>query len=177
MFSKSVYSRWMVLLVLLMACSVLVLGCSQVSEKASEKLAEKALESASGGDVKVDLEDGQIKVESKDGSSSFKTGEDLSWPKSMPADVPQISGAKISNVSEASTAEGQTFMVWFEGISDEDQVNKFKADLEAQGWSISGTTTTPESTYIAAEKADWSLTATFNTEEGQGIIVAGQQKK
>ena len=68
-------------------------------------------------------------------------------------------------------------MVWFEGISDEDQVNKFKADLEAQGWSISGTTTTPESTYIAAEKADWSLTATFNTEEGQGIIVAGQQKK
>jgi hypothetical protein len=41
MFSKSVYSRWMVLLVLLMACSVLVLGCSQVSEKASEKLAEK----------------------------------------------------------------------------------------------------------------------------------------
>lgn len=37
MFSKSVYSRWMVLLVLLMACSVLVLGCSQVSEKLAEK--------------------------------------------------------------------------------------------------------------------------------------------
>ena len=138
----------MVLLVLLMACSVLVLGCSQVSEKASEKLAEKALESASGGDVKVDLEDGQIKVESKDGSSTFKTGEDLSWPKSMPADVPQISGAKISNVSEASTAEGKPLWCGLKVSAMRIRVNKFKADLEAQGWSISGTTTTPSRAHI-----------------------------
>ena len=34
MFSKSVYSRWMVLLVLLMACSVLVLGCMSAKKPA-----------------------------------------------------------------------------------------------------------------------------------------------
>ena len=176
MFKKPVYSRWIVLLMMLLTFSVLVVGCSQIGEKASEKITEKAIESASGGEVKVDLNDNQVKVESADGSSSFKTGGDLTWPKSMPADVPQLSGAKISNVSETSTAEGQTIMVWVEDIGNAEQITKYKSDLESQGWAITTTTNTPEGTYIMAEKAGWSLTATFNTENGNGVIAAAKVK-
>ncbi|HCF49744.1 MAG TPA: hypothetical protein DER60_05650 [Syntrophomonas sp.] len=173
MFDKQVHSGWIVLLMLVFAFSALAAGCSQIGEKATEK----ALESASGGEVKVDLNDGEVQVDSKDGSSSFKTGGDLTWPKSMPADVPQLSGAKISNVSEAKTTEGQTIMVWYEEIGNVDQINKYKADLESNGWTIAATTNTPEGTYIMAEKTGWALSATFSTEDGNGVIAAAQQKE
>lgn len=177
MVNKRLHWGWVLVITMVFALSALASGCSKVSEKASEKVAEKAIESASGGEVKVDLTKDGVKVDAKDGSSSFKTGGDLSWPTSMPSDVPQLNGAKIMNVSEATNADGKTVMVWYQEIKNSDEINQYKTALQSKGWTIAATTNTPESVFISAEKPGWNLSATFSTKEGNGIIAVNEVKK
>ena len=76
MINIQLHSGLTCLLIMVLALSVLASGCGKASEMAAEKAAEKAIESASGGEVKVDLSNDGVKVDSKDGSSSFLSGGD-----------------------------------------------------------------------------------------------------
>ena len=49
--------------------ATLVTGCSAIADKAGEKVAEKGMEAAGGGDVDIDSDgDGKVSIESDEGS-------------------------------------------------------------------------------------------------------------
>jgi hypothetical protein len=68
--------------------AALVLGGCGLGEEAAEKGLEEAMEAGAsdGTDVDIDGEDGNVKVESSDGSMEF--GGDTELPESFPDDIP-----------------------------------------------------------------------------------------
>lgn len=67
-------------------------GCSNLSQKIAEKATDKALETASGGAVKVDTSNGGVTIKGSDGSVAMGGGS--SRPESAPSDMPNVAGAK-----------------------------------------------------------------------------------
>lgn len=69
-----------------------VAGCASLSQKIADKATEKVLETASGGNVKIDSEDGSVAFKGADGS--VVVGGGSSRPESAPEDLPSVAGAK-----------------------------------------------------------------------------------
>lgn len=67
------YQRRRIVLVAVTA-SVVLAGCS--GEDIAESVIERQLEAEGGGDVDLDLGDGDIRVETEDGTFEMTTGED-----------------------------------------------------------------------------------------------------
>ncbi len=68
-------------------------GCGKAAEKVAEKATEQAIESQGGDDANVDIgSDGQVKIETAEGSYSAGTGEK---PKGWPDDVALPDGLEI----------------------------------------------------------------------------------
>lgn len=154
-------------LVALPALILLGAGCASPSERIAEKMTEKALESASGGKVNVDLNsDGGVNIKGKDGSMAVGGGG--SRPESAPADLPNIPAAK--NFFWMGTSGNGIFS--FE-VGDKDYRAVCTAELELlakAGWQKSDSYEMDiEKVMIRTlVKPDYSLTVTCgdNTEEG-----------
>ncbi len=111
------------LLVLTALSLVAGAGCGTVSEKAGEKIAEKAIEAGSGGNAKVDLGgggvvvetdegtyrsdgEGNVRIETEDGTYTAGTGE---LPEGWPAEIPLPDDLEIVS-SSAIGADGQQML-------------------------------------------------------------------
>jgi hypothetical protein len=99
-------------------------GCA----KAAEKVTEKAIENASGGDANVDLSDngGTVKIETSEGSATYGGGE---IPDSIDVSFP--SGGTVMVSTEAST--GASVMVQYEGGNFDDIVASFQNWVDNSG--------------------------------------------
>lgn len=126
---RSTHRRPLVALALLPAL-LLFGGCGEASDKAAETAAEKAIESQSGGDVDVDVDNGEVKVETEDGTyesdgdgnvrietedGTFTGGSGL--PDDWPEDIPMPDGVEV--VYGSSSPEGATVTVTGSGSVDE----------------------------------------------------------
>lgn len=111
-------------------------GCGKAAEKLSEKAAEKAIENAAGGNAKVDIDDGTVKIETDDGSFHAGGGE---IPADWPSDIPLPGSYEVMNVV-TSSADGGT------NISFTLSVDMTVAEAAAlyedglPGWETEGTT-------------------------------------
>lgn len=81
-----------------------VSACGKVSDKAAEKLTEKAIEQSAGGDVDINSEDGSVKVKTEDGSYSYGEGVPEDWPD----DVPLPDEFKVTGGASVDSPEGGT---------------------------------------------------------------------
>ncbi len=127
-----------------MACSaLLVSGCGRakksMSEKIAEKIAEKSIamnmQDSQGKDAKVDISDGRMTIRTKDGETSFSSGEGASVPADFPKDVYVVTGAKIQMAMK--TAEG--FMLSMQVDQEAAKLAaKYESELQAQGWEQEG---------------------------------------
>lgn len=94
---------------LLLALIVLssVAGCDKIAEKLGHKVAEKAIEGASGGDVKVDSSKGGVTITGKDGTV-VTGGTNSKVPDGWPATVPIYPGAAVASAMTTPTAKSVT---------------------------------------------------------------------
>jgi hypothetical protein len=87
---------------------------------------------ALGGSASVDMgEDGEVRVDTSDGSVEFGTGE---FPEGWPADLEVIPGFTL--LASAATAEGLTAQMSASGDQSA-AVDAYVKDLQAnKGWSV-----------------------------------------
>lgn len=108
-----------VILILLVAALLFSVGAcgakKKLNEKVAEKITEGIIEKATGGDAKVNIDEGKITVKGEnDEEYSFGGGE---WPKSQAADLfPQFNKGKIISVMESD----EMVMVILEEVEEKD---------------------------------------------------------
>ena len=119
--------------------ATLVTGCSAIADKAGEKVAEKGMEAAGGGDVDIDSDDdGKVSIESDEGSLEIGGSE---LPDDFPEEVPLPDDFTLEASMSMGTADDQSFTVHF--TSEDADVKQTHDDLksraEAAGFEILST--------------------------------------
>ena len=118
------------LLVLLLAS-----GCfgQNVAEKIAEEVIEKAIEDEGGENVDIDLDDGEMTIESDDGEVSIAMGEDL--PDNFPDNVPVYPDMEI--ISSWAVTEDNKDSYSVNGLTEDagDDVFAWYKD-SLSGWEI-----------------------------------------
>ena len=128
--SRSLRSR-IAITAVAVGLGVSTVGCGKAAEKIAEKATEKAIESEAGGDANVDIgKDGQVKIETEDGSLSINSGE---VPDSWPEDIPLPDDLDVA--SSMSTPDGAT-VSGMTSVGVDDAMAFYEDALD--GWTISG---------------------------------------
>lgn len=149
-----------VLVLAAIACSaVLVSGCGRakksMSEKISEKIAEKAIamniRDSQGKDAKVDISDGKMTIKTKDGETSFASGEGASIPADFPKDVYVVKGAKIQMAMK--TPDGFALSMKVDQAAAK-LAATFESEMKAQGWTQEGSFDMGETRSLAYKKGE-----------------------
>jgi hypothetical protein len=168
--------QFRILVVALFAAGlVFTLGACK-SKTARERLAEKSvanmIEKATGGQAKVDLKDGTIRVKTAEGETEI--GSSKTWPNDLPADVLKPSFGKIVGVIRSSQEEKKYWNVSFEG-GDAGAFDKYADELKSKGWEIKMTTKTGDGGMFQAQKEKVMIVATFtNSGKNVNIVVTNQ---
>ncbi|WP_338747965.1 hypothetical protein [Janibacter alittae] len=119
--------------------ATLVTGCSTIADKAGEKVAEKGMEAAGGGDVDIDSDDdGKVTIESDEGSLEVG-GDEL--PAGFPDEVPLPDDFEVQASMSMGSDDDQSFTVHFSSPdADVKQTHDdLKARAEAAGFEILST--------------------------------------
>jgi hypothetical protein len=117
--------------VIVAAAALVVMGCGK---KTSESLAEKMIEHAMAKDGvqgKVNISDGKVTMETKDGTTSYAAGAGTKVPDTFPKDVQVYAGAKV--LASVSVPNGQNLMLE-SGDSIEKIIAFYKGQMSAGGW-------------------------------------------
>lgn len=158
-----------------LAVAVLFLaGCGKsVSQKASEKTAEKIIEAQTGGKADVDINDKNVKVETAQGT--METGESVKLPADFPKDVYVIEGtikvAFSDNESRAQTISIET------GKSVEEAATAYQEKLKADGWQITGTMNFGDSASVMGEKDSRIVTVAASKSDNKTVVNINVGKK
>ncbi len=89
---------------------VLVSGCDKIAEKLGQKVGEKAVEGASGGDVKVDTSSGSVSVTDKKTGTTSTGGDNVKLPAGWPSNVPLYPGARIGHAMVSGSTKSVTLV-------------------------------------------------------------------
>ncbi len=150
-----------IIFILLVVVVVLMIGWaakSFLARQTAEKMAERAIERATGGRVDIDYKDNDT-VTYKSDEGSFQAGEDVSLPSDWPSDVPVISGAKIGYAGSTNPQTGQAGVSVMFTISKSvvDVSAYYNSELASQGWEIEGTANMGGTSIITANKGERSV--------------------
>jgi len=146
-----------------------VTGCA----KAAEKVTEKAIENASGGDANVDISNngGTVQVQTDQGSATFGGGE---IPDSIDVDLP--SGGNVVSSIEADS--GATVMVEYPDANFDDIVATLQSWVDAQPDDYTAFTSSGggiQNQTWASDTTAISVQTCTTTSGGQGVCVSVQQ--
>lgn len=150
-------------------------GCGpSVSEKVGQEIAEKAIESSTGGQADVDINaDGGATIETAEGK--FQSGDDLSLPSDWPSDVYVIDG-KVKAVIAGKEGSGTTISIEADGAI-KDIAATYKNELESDGWKISGTMDFGTSASVIAEKDDRNVSVMIGEGDEKTSVVLSISKQ
>jgi hypothetical protein len=147
---------------------VLGTGCGAAADKAAERATEEAIEEAAGGG-QVDIDDdGNVQVETEDGSFAANDGE---LPDDWPEDIPVIDGATVdSSFSTSSGGDTVTTAAMTTDKSVEEVLAFYKEELS--GWTVDNESTSefngvPSGSLIAS---DGERTASIGATEASGSV-------
>jgi hypothetical protein len=169
------------LLVLLAFVLLLAPGCKKITEKASEKVAEKMIEQSSGGKAKVDLDskDGSMKVSSDDGKTQTQMGKGATLPESWPEWLAQYPGSTVQMSNQQASAEKLSLTATLLTKDAPEKVVKFYEDLAAaQGLKTQMKMSMPQNGSLESfSKDDQILSVTVVTgSEGNTISLMYESK-
>ena len=129
--------------------SLSLAGCGKsVSQKASEKTAEKIIEKQTGGKADVDINKGNVKVETKEGK--MEAGENVKLPSDFPKDIYVIDGTIKAAISDQAR-DSQTISIETDKSMDEVS-SLYQEKLKSDGWKITGTMAYGDVSTVVAEK-------------------------
>ena len=144
MYIVAVISTVLIALVLTMGCKGRLV--ERITEGAIEKAIEEGIEKESGGEVDLDISEGEISIKTDEGEMTF--GESAELPDGFPGIVPVYPDMNIITAWKA-TEEGK------------------------ENFSISATTSDPgEKIYnwYKAEMSDWEIESEFSSDMGEDGI-------
>ena len=152
--------KFLLIGVIIMAVVVLS-GC----QTATEKVAEKAIESSTG--VDADVDNNSITINTND--SSLTIGNTATIPDDFPSDVYVIDGDVISTMT---INEDKTYQVQIDAPSSLSEPGDiYNEQLKAAGWDITSTLDMGDAISIMAEKDDRFTTVALNTSEDVTVVV------
>ncbi|QGG96815.1 hypothetical protein [Actinomarinicola tropica] len=149
-------------------------ACGEAAERVGENALEAAIESESGADVDLNLDDdGAISVETEDGSFSMgQTEIPDDWPSDVPL-PPDLETQTVSQQSDATSGEATTLVMGTTGLEPA-QVAELYADA-LSGWdeTVNSTTSADGSTTvnIGFERPDRDSVVVMATNDGTGTFV------
>jgi hypothetical protein len=148
--------RRVVVAAVVIGFALVATSCGAAAEKLSEEAAERALESAGGGDVELDVSgDGDeftVNVESEDGT--FSVGSDVEIPSELQIPVPDGGSA-----TTAGTQDGAVFVSLTYPIERYDELVAFYDDWTAgTGGEWDTSTSTFEMDGQTQRSASWAET-------------------
>ena len=143
-------------------------ACSKIEEKMAEKAAEKA----TGGQVDIDSKTGKVKLKQKgpDGKESeVQLGEGSSVPADFPKAVPIYPGAKV--MSAVTVSQGESHVVTLNTKDSTQQVLDFYkknlASFKTDGELTGGDTTMLN---VSNDQLTVGVTATKSSDDGTTLI-------
>lgn len=174
-------------------------ACSSedLSERAAEEIIEQQLE-AEGENVDIDLNDGDVKIETPEGSTvinvdddgngqiqvegedgdvqvQFDEGGGVDLPENFPGDVPLPDGLNIMSASSLDAPEGATFILTgnVDG-SFGDETAAYKAALESAGFTQQSMTESTDGTFFAFISDGWNVSGGMypDPDSGDGTIAS-----
>jgi hypothetical protein len=124
----------------------ILLACSGVGDMMEDQIGniveeavEKAIEAEAGGDVEVDAAEGELVVNTPEGTVSVGTGQ---LPADWPTDVPIYPGATVvASVSGAAAGGGAAVTAM--STDGAEPILAFYAD-KMSGWAVQFDASTPE---------------------------------
>ena len=90
--------RTLAMILVLIPSVSFITSCKSSSEKQKEKMAEEALEKASGDKTDVDIEGDKVKIEGENYKGEINV-KGSTWPADMPADVPRFDFGSIEHTT------------------------------------------------------------------------------
>lgn len=128
-----------------LAFGLVFTGAACSSSDAAEKLTEKAIEDAGGGDVDIDSEDGTVKYTDQNGNETEMNidGDGASLPKGWPADLAPPDSVKLISSSSSTTGGEELMTVLGEAPATVDELlPAVKEQVTGAGFEITQDTST-----------------------------------
>ena len=160
------------LLVVAVFAAGLVLGLGAckgktLGQRLGEKSVENMIEKATGGQAKVDLKEGTIKVKTAEGETEI--GSSRTWPNDFPIEVPKPATGKVEGVVRSNQGDKKYWNITIKE-AEAGTFDKYQDALKAQGWQIKMATTTPDGGILNAQKDKLAVVATW-AEKGTTINI------
>ena len=147
-------------------------SCKQTAEKQQEKSIENALEQGNGEKAGVDIEEGNITIESEEGKMEIKSGAHQ-WPSDMPSDVPELNTGKIIGTTTSDAAENRSWSIRYQDVTIS-ALDKYAAILKSRGYKIT-TMKSGKGGMVSGEKD--KLGVIFTVAPEISVVVVSEQKK
>lgn len=126
-------------------------GCGAIAEQATEEMMEQAIESQGGGQVELDGNDGEMTIETEDGTMTFGSGE----VPAIVTDNLELPSGGVTYASEMTGPEGTTAAVGIELDAPGDTTAAdLEAALDAGGWDVTSTVSSDGYWAYEATKGD-----------------------
>ena len=156
-----------VALVLCLAVLALALsGCQLIAQKATEG----ALESATGGAVKVDGD--KVTIKGEDGAEAT-ISDDTKIPADFPASVPLRDDGDVKAVITTTVDGGNGYMLNIRfKVPQTELLEWYKTEFEKDGWKILTTVATGDGGMIAAEKDGITVNIVTGVDDSDGYTSA-----
>lgn len=154
---------------------VSVTGCASAANKVTEKVAEKAIENASGGNANVDISNngGTIQVQTDQGSATYGGGD---IPDSIDVSFP--SGYEV--IASSDTPTDASVQLDYADRTFDDIVASLQSWVDGQPGDFNATTSSGNGVQIQAWSSDALTIAVQNclsNSGGQDICVYVEQSK
>jgi len=176
-----------VLVTTLAGASLVLAGCQSVTDQIGQKIAEQAVQSATGGQVKMDSNTGKLNIQTEKGNVTMdmnktKDGINITSPEGAmnisggdtrpvgaPTDMPSVEGG--STFAWFGSGDNGTFSYSLKTVDYMDVCNKQIALLTAAGWSEKKDTTMSfgDSLTKVYEKTGMGLTLSCAAAKADGV--------
>ncbi len=145
-------------------------GCGKKDpgEKVGEKMTERMLEHATGEKADIDIDGGDVTIETGDGKVEMVATD--KWPDDMFAAVPRFTHGKVERVTR-NVAEGKkTFNIWLREVPD-DASRKYEAELKGAGWESQLMDMGAQGSMLSAQKGDLAVQFAHNKNDKTGVFI------
>ncbi len=114
---------------IMFAAMMVVFGCG---EKAGEEIMEKALESETGGNAEIDIEENSFRLKTEEGEMTMTAGEAVKLPADFPKDIFLYRGADLNMAMELPQATNLMFETK-DSVSEVSQA--YLDEMRKKGWA------------------------------------------
>ena len=145
---------------------LLVSACSDKSTE--EKMMERTLEQATGQEVDVKRQGGNIQIEQQ--GIKTEIAETTTWHSDISADVPEFTAGNINRVDKSQEAGGAwTYNIYLADINGDD-IKNYEVALKEKGWQTDIMQMGGKGGYLNAQKGTMGMNFGFSIERKDGTL-------